>query len=108
MGVAPFDVGIIKFTPNGANKVWATFLAAAISRHRQQYDRVMRRVNLIVLGRTYSTDFPFKTTAGSGGGADIFVAKINAAGNSMIGCPSGRRQLGTTGSIYEDQLRDRA
>jgi PKD repeat protein len=104
-GGDPFDVGIIKFTPNGANKVYATYLGGSNSEtpHSMIADA---QGNLIVLGRTYSTDFPFKTTAGSGGGADIFVAKINAAGTGLIGClrVGGDQDDGVN---IDDQLRSR-
>ena len=84
-GGGGFDVGIIKLSSNGATKVFATYLGGSDNEtpHSMICDP---QGNLIVLGRTYSTDFPFKTTAGSGGGADMFVAKISAAGNVMIGC----------------------
>jgi gliding motility-associated-like protein len=103
-GGLPFDVGIIKFTPNGANKVWATYLGGNNSEtpHSMICDA---QGNLVVLGRTYSSDFPFKTTAGSGGGADIFVAKITAAGNSLIGCLRVGGS-GNDGVNISDQLRD--
>ncbi len=104
-GGDPFDVGIIKFTPNGANKVYATYLGGSNSEtpHSMIADA---QGNLIVLGRTYSPNFPFKTTAGSGGGADIFVAKINAAGTALIGCLRVGGAL-DDGVNVEDQLRNR-
>ena len=102
-GGDPFDVGIIKFTPNGATKVYAAYLGGSNteSPHSMIADA---QGNLVVMGRTYSTDFPFKTTAGSGGGADIFVAKINAAGTALIGClrVGGSEDDGVN---VEDQLR---
>lgn len=84
-GGGGFDVGIIKLSSNGSTKIFATYIGGSDNEtpHSMICDP---QGNLIVLGRTYSTDFPFKTTAGSGGGADMFVAKISAAGNSMIGC----------------------
>jgi gliding motility-associated-like protein len=103
-GGDPFDVGIIKFSPNGANKVYAAFLGGSSSEtpHSMVADA---QGNLVVMGRTYSSDFPFKTTAGIGGGADIFVAKINAAGTGLIGC----MRIGGSqddGVNVEDQLRN--
>ena len=80
-----FDVGIIKFSSSGSNRVYATYLGGSDNEtpHSMVCDA---QGNLVVLGRTYSTDFPYKTTAGNGGGADMFVAKFNAAGTSLIGC----------------------
>ncbi|MEJ7673156.1 MAG: SBBP repeat-containing protein [Chitinophagaceae bacterium] len=40
--------------------------------------------NLILAGRTKSTNYP-ATKFGAGGGWDIVVTKLNAAGNSLIG-----------------------
>ena len=37
-----------------------------------------------VTGPTYSTDFPGSGTATNKGGADVFIAKINAAGNALV------------------------
>ena len=104
-GGGQFDVGIIKFNTSGSTRVYATYIGGsdAETPHSMICDP---QGNLIVLGRTYSTDFPFKTTAGSGGGADMFVAKINAAGNRMIGC----MRIGGSGDDcvnMADQLRSR-
>jgi gliding motility-associated-like protein len=103
-GGDPFDVGIIKFTPNGANKVYAAYLGGSNSETPASMIADAQG-NLIVLGRTYSPDFPFKTTAGPGGGADIFVAKISVDGTNLIGClrVGGAEDDGVN---VEDQLRD--
>lgn len=102
-GGGQFDVGIIKFSSNGASKVYATYIGGSDSEtpHSMISDTYG---NLVVLGRTYSTDFPFKTTAGPGGAADMFVAKLDASGSVLIGC----MRIGGTGNDcvnMEDQLR---
>ena len=102
-GGDPFDVGIIKFTPNGANKVYALFLGGNSSETPASMISDGQG-NLVVIGRTYSPDFPFKTTAGSGGGADIFVTKINATGTGLIGSLRVGGD-GDDGVNIEDQLR---
>jgi len=104
-GGGQFDVGIIKFSSNGSNKVYATYLGGNDSEtpHSMICDA---QGNLIVLGRTYSSDFPFKTTAGPGGAADMFVAKLDPSGSTLIGC----MRIGGTGNDcanMEDQLRSR-
>ncbi len=38
--------------------------------------------NLVVLGRTYSSDYP-GTVVGSGGGCDMVVTKLNATGSAL-------------------------
>ena len=103
-GGDPFDVGIIKFSPNGANKVYACYLGGSNSETPASMISDPQG-NLVVLGRTYSIDFPFKTTAGTGGGADIFVAKISADGTKLIGCLRVGGSL-DDGVNIEDQLKD--
>jgi gliding motility-associated-like protein len=102
-GGGSFDVGLIKFNSIGSTKVYATYLGGSDSEtpHSLICDA---QGNLIVMGRTYSVDFPFKTTAGPGGAADMFVAKLNAAGSALIGC----MRIGGTGNDcvnMEDQVR---
>jgi len=104
-GNGQFDVGIIKLSSNGASKIYATYLGGSDSEtpHSLFSDP---QGNLVVLGRTYSANFPFKTTAGVGGAADMFVAKINAAGSALIGC----MRIGGSGNDcvnMEDQVRTR-
>ncbi len=86
-----FDVGIMKFSSNGAQRVYATYLGGYDSEtpHSMVCDP---QGNLVVLGRTYSNDpsrpgedFPYITKVGSGGGADMFVCKLNSDGSSLIG-----------------------
>ncbi|HTI09449.1 MAG TPA: PKD domain-containing protein [Puia sp.] len=103
-GGGQFDVGIMKFSSNGANKVYATYIGGNDSEtpHSMICDA---QGNLIVLGRTYSSDFPYKTTAGPGGAADMFVAKLDASGSVLIGC----MRIGGTGNDcanMQDQLRN--
>ncbi|MHA4808161.1 DUF7948 domain-containing protein [Flavitalea flava] len=84
-GGGNFDVSIMKFSSNGSNMLYSTFLGGGDTEtpHSMICDP---NGNLIVLGRTYSVDFPAKTRFGNGGGADMFVAKISAGGNQMLGC----------------------
>ncbi len=84
-GQKPNDVGIFKFTPSG-NRAWATYLGGS----ENEYPHSLicdPQGNLIVLGRTYSSDFPVRGAGviGTGGGADIFVTKLNASGSDLIG-----------------------
>ena len=102
-GGGQFDVGIMKITSNGGGKVYATFLGGSDSEtpHSLFSDP---QGNLVVLGRTYSGNFPFKTTAGPGGAADMFVTKLNATGTALIGSI----RIGGTGNDCvntEDQVR---
>lgn len=104
-GGGQFDVGIMKFSSNGAAKVYATYLGGGDSEtpHSMISDVYG---NLVVLGRSYSSDFPYKTTEGVGGAADMFVAMLDPSGSTLIGC----MRIGGTGNDcvnMGDQLRSR-
>jgi len=83
-GGGNFDVGIVKLNTSGTSKIYATYLGGNSTEtpHSLICDG---QGNLTVLGRTYSNDFPFLSAAGGGGGADMFVTRINAAGNKLTG-----------------------
>jgi hypothetical protein len=59
--------------------------------------------NLVVMGRTYSPDFPFLNVFGIRGGCDMFVVKLNATGTDLIGsaCVAGSKYDAVN---VEDQL----
>ena len=92
-GGGQIDVGILKLSANGSTKVYATYLGGTDSETPHSLFSDVQG-NLVVLGRSYSTDFPYKTTAGRGGAADMFVTKINAAGTALIGS----MRIGGTGN----------
>ncbi len=79
-----FDVGIMKFNSKGTNRVYATYLGGSDDEtpHSMYCDAQGR---LVVIGRTYSTDFPFLVRKGIGGKADLFVLKLTAGGDALIG-----------------------
>ena len=84
-GGGQFDVGILKLNSTGRNKVYATYIGGpdAETPHSLICDALGE---LIVLGRTYSgLKFPHTNTAGSGGGADMFVVKLDVSGGSLVG-----------------------
>jgi gliding motility-associated-like protein len=77
------DMGIFKFTPNGAQRSYATYIGG-----RQGNDFPHSLVcdaqgNLVVMGRTSSSDYP--GTVIGGGSDDIAVTKLNANGSNVIG-----------------------
>ena len=81
----PYDIAIIKFSPDGANRIFATYLGGA--GNEQPHSMICdAQGNLIIAGRTSSTDYP-KTSPliGPGGGYDIVVTKLNANGNLLLG-----------------------
>lgn len=78
-----FDIAIMKLTPDGKNRVYATYLGG--NDEDQPHSLIVDpQGNLILAGRTKSTNYP-GSVVGSGGGWDIVVTKLNANGNSLIG-----------------------
>lgn len=88
-----YDVGIMKFSANGGSRLYATYLGG--SGDEQPHSMVCDAAgNLIVTGRTSSSNFPSTTTKfGTGGGFDLFITKLNATGTGLIGS----RRIGGTG-----------
>ena len=78
------DIGIMKFSPNGSQRVYATYIGGRDSEypHSLYCDP---QGNLVVMGRSYSGDDYPGTKVGAGGGADIVVTKLNATGSGIIG-----------------------
>ena len=77
------DIGIFKFSPDGSQRSYATYLGA----EGNDYPHSLicdGQGNLVVMGRTYSSRYP-GTVFGTGGGADIAVTKLNATGTGIIG-----------------------
>lgn len=81
-----FDVAIMKFDPSGANRIYATYIGG--TGNEQPHSMVVDAAgNLVIAGRTTSSNFPLKGplgTYGSGGGWDIFVTKLNANGTDLV------------------------
>jgi gliding motility-associated-like protein len=98
-GSNSFDIGIIKMTPTGNNRVYATYIGG--SRDDQPHSLIVdAQGQLIIAGRTNSPlptengAYPNKGGAmlGKGGGFDIIITKLNAAGTDIIGS----RRIGGT------------
>ncbi len=92
--VSPNDIGIIKLSPTGSNRIYATYIGG--SGNEQPHSLIVDGGgNLIVAGRTSSTNYP--VTAGtpglSGSGYDIIITKLNANGSGIIGS----KKIGGTG-----------
>jgi gliding motility-associated-like protein len=81
------DIGIIKLSPNGSTRIFATYLGG--SKNEMPQSLICDpQGELIIAGRTNSSDFPTKPSGnleGSGGFFDITLTKLNAAGNGLIG-----------------------
>jgi gliding motility-associated-like protein len=83
------DIALIKLTPDGRNRVWATYLGG--SGNEQPHSLVVdAQSNVYVTGRTNSPNtaagFPVLNNGNlAGDGFDIVVAKINPAGTALLG-----------------------
>ncbi|MFY8129052.1 MAG: PKD domain-containing protein [Chitinophagaceae bacterium] len=116
-----FDAAIIKFSPDGKNRIWATYLGGS-SNEQPHSMFVDVNGNLAISGRTRSTNFPTtQPVAGVTGGWDIFITKLNANGNGLIGSrifagsgddglnvkdkSDGTPDLGSTNRNYGDDAR---
>ena len=85
-----WDIGIIKLTPDGTDRVYATYLGG--SGTEQPHSLVCDpQGNLIIAGRSNSNSGNVKypttgtQTIGTGGSYDIVVTKLNATGTALIG-----------------------
>ena len=86
-GIGPIDIAIMKFSANGKDNLFATYLGGAGS--EQPHSMVVDNSNnLIIAGRTTSSNFPLYPSGniyGPGGGFDIFITKISADGSNLLG-----------------------
>ncbi|MEO6681375.1 MAG: hypothetical protein ABIN48_00995, partial [Ginsengibacter sp.] len=83
-----YDISIIKLSPNGRNRIYATYIGGAKS--EQPHSLIEdSQGNLIIAGRSNSSDYPTTTAhvgpGGSGADYDIVVTKLNATGSALIG-----------------------
>ncbi len=82
-GGATWDIGLTRFSADGSTRIYSTFLGG----DGNDYPLSMisdAQANLVMMGRTYSSNFP-KDTVGNLGSGDLFVAKLSADGKSIIG-----------------------
>src|SRR5205085_3706859 len=85
-GFRGYDIAIFKFSPNGSNRMYATYLGG--SGNEQPHSMIVdAQGNLIVAGRSSSNNFPTKglSPIGPRGAFDIIITKFNAAGSDIIG-----------------------
>lgn len=79
------DIGIIKLSADGTNRLYATYLGG----NAQDVPQSLisdGQGNLIVAGRTTSPNYPTTgPTIGPGGAYDIILTKLNASGTALIG-----------------------
>ena len=83
----PFDIGIIKLSPDGKNRLYATYIGGTHGDEQPHSLVVDGTGNLVLAGRTDSDDYPTTGTGviGGGGGYDIVVTKLDPSGGNLIG-----------------------
>ncbi|MGC4037259.1 MAG: PKD domain-containing protein [Chitinophagaceae bacterium] len=90
----PFDIGIIKISPDGKNRIYGTYIGG--NGNEQPHSLVVDGAgNLILAGRSNSSNYPVTGTGliGPGGGYDIVVTKLDASGGVLLGS----KRIGGTG-----------
>lgn len=86
-----WDIGIIKLTPDGSGRVYATYLGG--SGLEQPHSLICdNQGNLVMAGRSNSGNYPVSNASLGGAGYDIVVTKLNATGTNIIGS----RKIGGT------------
>jgi gliding motility-associated-like protein len=84
-GGGDWDIGIIKLTPDGSNMVYSTYVGG--NGIEQPHSLIVDpQGNLVIAGRSNSSNYPVTGTPFSpGGNYDIIVTKLNADGTGIIG-----------------------
>lgn len=92
-GGGDWDIGIIKLTPDGSGRVYATYIGGKAI--EQPHSLIVDpQGNLVIAGRSNSGEYPVTAgTIGIGGSYDIVVTKLNATGTALIGS----RKIGGAG-----------
>lgn len=93
-GSQPVDIGIIRLSPNGSQRIYATYIGG--TGNEQPHSLVVdNQGNLIIAGRSNSTDYPVVNNGAlAGTGFDIVVTKIKADGSGPL---IGSRKIGGSG-----------
>lgn len=83
--IGSYDIGLIKLTPNGQNRVYATYIGG--NGNEQPHSLVVdNQGNLVMSGRSFSGNYPnLSGSFGPNGGWDIVVTKFNSNGTALIG-----------------------
>jgi gliding motility-associated-like protein len=78
------DMGIFKFSADGSQRLYATYIGG--SGNDQPHSMIADAAgNLCIAGRSNSPNYPTTGISPSGGGYDIVVTKLNAAGTALVG-----------------------
>ena len=83
-GGPQFDIGISKFSANGRSLIYATYIGG--NNEEQPHSLFVDPAGeLVISGRTKSSDYPTTKLIGTRGGWDIAITKLNASGSALIG-----------------------
>lgn len=84
-GGSTYDIGIIRLSPNGRNRIFATYIGGNDS--DQPHSLICdAQGNVVLAGRSRSANYPVTAASvGSTGGWDIIVTKLRADGTQLIG-----------------------
>lgn len=77
------DIGIMKFSANGSQRLYATYIGGDLNEYPHSLFSDPQG-NLVVMGRSYSNNYPGQRV-GPGGNGDIIVSKLNGDGSQLIG-----------------------
>ena len=79
-----WNMGIMKFSSNGSQRLYATYIGGS---NKDQPHSLFAdpQGNLVIAGRTTSSNYPTTATFGKLGNWDIVITKINSAGTALIG-----------------------
>jgi gliding motility-associated-like protein len=85
-GWGAIDIGVMKLTPDGSNRVYATYIGGSGNEMPQSLI-VDQQGDLIVAGRSNSANYPVSPNGkyGQGGNFDIVITKLNSTGTAIIG-----------------------
>ena len=82
-----YDIAIFKFSPNGSNRLYATYLGG--SGNEQVHSMVAdAQGNLIIAGASNSSNYPQVGLSGfadPGASYDIIISKLSPTGSALIG-----------------------
>jgi gliding motility-associated-like protein len=79
-----FDIAIMKFNALGTQRVYATYIGG--SGNEQPHSLVTDRAgNLLLAGRTTSSDYPASLSQGPRGQWDIIITRLNSTGSALLG-----------------------
>lgn len=83
----PCDIAISKYDSSGSQLIWATYLGGSFDEYPHSLV-VDAKDDLLMLGTTTSSNYPFTKTAYDtthAGGTDIVVSKLSSDGSQLLG-----------------------